>query len=551
LANMRDDLNAKIMQETGSAFEGNAARLSAEISKAGRDLDEMAAKGIDVLAGRDVLSKYSATMTEKYVKDQADALKKLQTDTQLNNAEITSDYVAAAEAQYQATLLSIKKQVEERRKASGNTTAVVDWEVSETKKAEQAKAQAVIDGENKKHSMRLQTLDFERQQGYLSAAVYRASYLAEVEAFIDSNMEKLKSIQQFSEQWRNIVQATADAIAQKHRLAGQEISTAWGEAIYRMDQDSYDYADRIKQTFDEMGNSISSALFDTIKGTGDGIKGLIMSLSDSILKMWMDMITQMYIMAPLKNMFSGILGGGSGGDSGGTCFLAGTMIETPTGRKPIEKINIGDIVISFDGESLARSQDPVIDTIKRVARGYFIIKIGNQYMNVTAEHPIRTINGWTKAGELTVGDVVHCFESTASVSSIEYVETLVVVYNLTVDGNHTYYANGIAVHNKIAPWNMAADGGYQSPGWVITGEEGPELINFSSPGRVYTANQTKQLLADRARMSGGSSGFSSGASGGNTIVMNITTPDANSFKRSKSQIAADYQRLLSSGQRNM
>lgn len=40
-----------------------------------------------------------------------------------------------------------------------------------------------------------------------------------------------------------------------------------------------------------------------------------------------------------------------------------------------------------------------------------------------------------------------------------------------------------------------ARGGYARPGWALVGEEGPELVNFASPGRVYTATQTRDMLA--------------------------------------------------------
>ena len=39
-----------------------------------------------------------------------------------------------------------------------------------------------------------------------------------------------------------------------------------------------------------------------------------------------------------------------------------------------------------------------------------------------------------------------------------------------------------------------AKGGLVSPGWAMVGEQGPELINFSQPGRVYTADQTSAAI---------------------------------------------------------
>lgn len=39
-----------------------------------------------------------------------------------------------------------------------------------------------------------------------------------------------------------------------------------------------------------------------------------------------------------------------------------------------------------------------------------------------------------------------------------------------------------------------ARGGLAMPGWTVVGEEGPELVNFSQPGRVYTAADTAALF---------------------------------------------------------
>lgn len=43
-----------------------------------------------------------------------------------------------------------------------------------------------------------------------------------------------------------------------------------------------------------------------------------------------------------------------------------------------------------------------------------------------------------------------------------------------------------------------ARGGLAMPGWSLVGEEGPELVNFSQPGRVYTAADTAALFRSAA-----------------------------------------------------
>lgn len=91
--------------------------------------------------------------------------------------------------------------------------------------------------------------------------------------------------------------------------------------------------------------------------------------------------------------------------------------------------------------------------------------------------------------------------------------------------------------NQLLPTAFAfASGGDYSGGLALVGEEGPELINFNRGGRIYTARDTQNML------SGGSSP---------TIVMNITTPDASSFRQSRTQIAASLHAALVMGRRNL
>lgn len=50
-------------------------------------------------------------------------------------------------------------------------------------------------------------------------------------------------------------------------------------------------------------------------------------------------------------------------------------------------------------------------------------------------------------------------------------------------------SGGIGTVGKFAKGGLAN-------GWAIVGEEGPELVNFSQPGRVYTADQTRDAMGD-------------------------------------------------------
>lgn len=61
-----------------------------------------------------------------------------------------------------------------------------------------------------------------------------------------------------------------------------------------------------------------------------------------------------------------------------------------------------------------------------------------------------------------------------------------------VDTGPTYTIPGWGDGIPRVP-KMFADGGLAS-GWSIVGEQGPELVNFTSPGRVYTAEETSGML---------------------------------------------------------
>ena len=56
---------------------------------------------------------------------------------------------------------------------------------------------------------------------------------------------------------------------------------------------------------------------------------------------------------------------------------------------------------------------------------------------------------------------------------------------------------GISPLPDAQPLPAFADGGLHRGGWALVGEEGPELVNFDQPGRVYTAAETQAMLDGR------------------------------------------------------
>jgi hypothetical protein len=155
---------------------------------------------------------------------------------------------------------------------------------------------------------------------------------------------------------------------------------------------------------------------------------------------------------------------GNCGNAGGSCFVAGTMIEM-AGKEncKIEDVEIGDELIGFDN---------VINTVvefdhpKLGDRSLYAFNGGKPL--VTAEHPFMTPGGWkainqeatfeenpgmkdAMAGNLEVGDMISLHNGEwLEIESIEehFDHPLTQVYNFKLDGNNTYVANGMVVHNK-------------------------------------------------------------------------------------------------------
>ena len=100
------------------------------------------------------------------------------------------------------------------------------------------------------------------------------------------------------------------------------------------------------------------------------------------------------------------------------------------------------------------------------------------------------------------------------------------------------FANGAAFsQGKVMPF---AQGGVVSSATSFPMRGGTGLMGEAGP----------EAIMPLARGSDGKLGVRGGGSGAVSVVMNISTPDVQGFKRSQSQIAAHMSRALSSGNRN-
>lgn len=149
------------------------------------------------------------------------------------------------------------------------------------------------------------------------------------------------------------------------------------------------------------------------------------------------------------------------------CFDAGTKILMADNTlKNIEDIVIGDEIISYNEETKEFEKDKVTRTIiKENSDDLVYIKLSNgEQIGMRAYHPLLTQEGWKslrpelaetvkdvhqKISELKVGDSLIGINESPVIIEIINRETPANynTYNISVEKNHNYIANGIVAHN--------------------------------------------------------------------------------------------------------
>jgi flavin-binding protein dodecin len=95
----------------------------------------------------------------------------------------------------------------------------------------------------------------------------------------------------------------------------------------------------------------------------------------------------------------------------------------------------------------------------------------------------------------------------------------------------SYFSIGGTKYSGSSFMGGLASGGYAPGGMYLVGEKGPELLDLNTPGRVYTAEQT------RAALNGGNAGIQN-------IEVNITNESGQPVQAAKGSATFDGERLV-------
>jgi hypothetical protein len=188
--------------------------------------------------------------------------------------------------------------------------------------------------------------------------------------------------------------------------------------------------------------------------------------------------------------------------NGGSCtpyysFLASTHVLTSSGYKTIESVKLGDEVLSYASGKIVNARVSFVANPHK-SESYFVLGTAEREVKVTGNHKFYTPQGYVEVSELSKGDQVYVLDGDKlAIENIIYKESVqgpVDVYDIVVEGTHTYFANGFAVHNDDPVniirgsynTNIGSDLGitraYQSSGPIIYFTSGSENKIKSTPG---------------------------------------------------------------------
>ena len=123
-----------------------------------------------------------------------------------------------------------------------------------------------------------------------------------------------------------------------------------------------------------------------------------------------------------------------------SCLIAGTTVQTSTGPKAIESIEIGDLVAAQDVESGEVALRPVLLTTIRPPKTTWKIVTSGATIQATGGHAWWTSGkGWTKTRDLEPGSYLHTATGNVLIKELIEDPEPVPTYNLIVDQAHTYF----------------------------------------------------------------------------------------------------------------
>jgi hypothetical protein len=133
-----------------------------------------------------------------------------------------------------------------------------------------------------------------------------------------------------------------------------------------------------------------------------------------------------------------------------SCFAKGTLVWTKTGQRPIETLDLGDLVLAQNVDTGELAYKPVIGRTVRPPSPILKLNFHRESLSTTKGHPLWVAGvGWRMAKELGDGAILHSVSGAARVEAVEELDEA-EAYNLVVADFSTYFVGeaGILVHDN-------------------------------------------------------------------------------------------------------
>lgn len=378
----------------------DTAKLVGTSAGASASNDALKNANAQALANSNLVAEARAKNEEVYQKKLAEAernqtirVRKMNEDITKLDLERTGDRLQLIKTESDAQKAQIDDNVREYTKAVG------DKKLAE-KKAESERLKLVADTEQKirelAYTQTTEALDHQSnlvKLGHLTQDQSDAILAEQLQAYIDYSKDELANAQMTATQRLQIEKNLVEAQQKLWEMAGRNLKSRLKEAARQYQEETVNYADLAKSTFDSTMSNINSSWTSNLEamatGTKSFSKGLISIFKDmtnSIIKMMVNLSFQQYLQPKLQGLFGGLAGGIGNIGGGGRTFSTGRSFSSAFSSRGFSKFAFGGVAPT--GMTLVGENGPELLQFNASHRIYNASQTrkmlgGNQGNNVT------------------------------------------------------------------------------------------------------------------------------------------------------------------------
>lgn len=378
----------------------DTAKLVGTSARASASNDALKNANAQALANSNLVAEARAKNEEVYQKKLAEAernqtirVRKMNEDITKLDLERTGDRLQLIKTESDAQKAQIEDNVREYTKAVG------DKKLAE-KKAESERLKLVADTEQKirelAYTQTTEALDHQSnlvKLGHLTQDQSDAILAEQLQAYIDYSKDELANAQMTATQRLQIEKNLVEAQQKLWEMAGRNLKSRLKEAARQYQEETVNYADLAKSTFDSTMSNINSTWTSNLEamatGTKSFSKGLISIFKDmtnSIIKMMVNLSFQQYLQPKLQGLFGGLAGGIGNIGGGARTFSTGRSFSSAFSSRGFSKFASGGVAPT--GMTLVGENGPELLQFNASHRIYNASQTrkmlgGNQGNNVT------------------------------------------------------------------------------------------------------------------------------------------------------------------------